>query len=107
MTDEEMRKRMEFIIEQQAQLVINQEKAEERITRLENAQIQTELRMGELAEAQARMLAAQERMSRSQEHMNEVVAVMADAQTRTDERLDTFIEVLERYISEGRNGKSE
>jgi hypothetical protein len=100
MTDEELQKRIEFIIEQQAQLVINQENAEERITRLENAQIQTENRMSELAEAQARM-------SRAQEHMNEVVAVMAEAQTRTDERLDTFIDVLERYISEGRNGKSD
>jgi hypothetical protein len=56
--------------------------------------------MGELAEAQTRM-------SRAQEHMNEVVAVMAEAQTRADERLDTFIGVLERFISEGRNGKSE
>ncbi|MGB9179230.1 MAG: hypothetical protein WCB68_08275, partial [Pyrinomonadaceae bacterium] len=78
----------------------NQENAEERIARLENAQIQTEARMSELAEAQSRM-------TRAQEHMNEVVAVMAEAQTRTDERLDTFIGVLERYISEGRNGKSE
>src|SRR4051812_45885771 len=107
MTGEEMQKTMEFIVGQQAQLVINQEKAEERVTRLENAQIQTELRMSELAEAQARMMAAeermsgaQERMSRAQEHMNEVVAAMLDAQTRTDERLDTFIAVLERYISE-------
>jgi hypothetical protein len=100
MTDEELQKKIEFIIEQQAQLVVNQENAEGRITRLENAQIQTEIRMGELAESQTRM-------SRSQEHMNEVVAVMAEAQTRTDERLDTFIGVLERFISEGRNGKSE
>jgi hypothetical protein len=100
MTDEELQKMIEFIIEQQAQFVINQEKAEERIARLENAQIQTEARMSELAESQARM-------SRSQEHMNEVVAVLAEAQTRTDERLDTFIGVLERYISEGRNGKPE
>lgn len=100
MTDEELRNKIEFIIEQPAQLVVNQEKAEERITRLENAQIQTERRMGELAEAQTRM-------SRAQEHMNEVIAIMAEAQSHTDERLDTFIGVLERFINEGRNGKSE
>jgi flagellin-like hook-associated protein FlgL len=100
MTEEELQKRIEFIIEQQARLVANQENAEGRISRLENAQIQTEMRMGDLAEAQTRM-------SRAQEHMNEVVAVMAEAQTHTDERLDTFIGVLERFISEGRNGKSE
>lgn len=100
MTNEELQKVMEFIVEQQAQMVVNQEKAEERITRLENAQIQTEGKMGELAESQARM-------SKMQEHMNEVVAVMAEAQIRTDERLDMFINMLERYISEGRNGKPE
>jgi hypothetical protein len=107
MTEDELQKRMEFIIEQQAQLVVNQENAEERVTRLENA-------MSELAESQTHMI-------RVQEHMNEVVAVMADSQTRTDarldtlidvqirtdERLDTFISVLERYISEDRNGKPE
>lgn len=106
MSEEQLQRKMEFIVEHQAQLVVSQEKAEERTARLENAQIQTEARMGELAEAQGRMSEAQTRMSRAQEHMNEVVAVMAEAQIRTDERLDTFISVLERYISEDRNGKS-
>jgi hypothetical protein len=121
MTNEALQKMMGFIIEQQAQMVVNEEKAEERIARLENAQIQTEGKMSELAEVQTRM-------SRMQEHMNEVVAMIADAQARsderqvhiderldtlinaqirTDERLDMFINVLERYISEGRNGKPE
>ncbi len=36
MTDEEFQKKMEFIIEQQAQLVVNQELADERMTRIEN-----------------------------------------------------------------------
>jgi hypothetical protein len=38
--------------------------------------------------------------------MNEVVAVMADTHKHTEEKLDAFIGVLERYISENRNGKS-
>jgi len=45
-------------------------------------------------------------MARAQTHMNEVVAVMADTHTHTEEKLDAFIGVLERYISENRNGKS-
>ena len=34
MTDEEFQKKMEIIIEQQAQLVVNQELADERMTRI-------------------------------------------------------------------------
>jgi hypothetical protein len=37
--------------------------------------------------------------------MNEVVTVMVDTHRHTEEKLDAFIGVLERYISEGRNGK--
>ncbi len=36
MTNEEFQKKMDFIIEQQAQLVVNQEMADERMTRIEN-----------------------------------------------------------------------
>jgi hypothetical protein len=39
--------------------------------------------------------------------MNEVVAVMVDTHRHTEEKLDAFIGVLERYISEGRNGKAD
>ncbi|HEX8845855.1 MAG TPA: hypothetical protein VF791_14475 [Pyrinomonadaceae bacterium] len=60
-------------------------------SRFENA-------MSELAEAQARV-------SMSQEHMDKAVAAMTETKTRIGERLDAFISVLERYISEGRNGK--
>jgi hypothetical protein len=54
----------------------------------------------------AEMAQAQAEMARAQTHMNEVVAVMADTHRHTEEKLDAFIGVLERYISEGRNGKS-
>ena len=36
MTDEEMRRMMEFILNQQAQIVANQQKADERFARLED-----------------------------------------------------------------------
>ena len=107
MTEEEMQKKMEFILEQQARFAVNMEL-------LSEAQQRTEARLAEVATAQAQM-------ARSQTHMNEVVAVMAEAQERmaeaqertdrkmaeTDERLNTLINVVERYISEGRNGKSQ
>jgi uncharacterized coiled-coil protein SlyX len=84
MTIEELEKTVQFILEQQAQFVANQQQTDERVSRLET----------NMAE-----------MARAQTHMNEVVAVMVDTHRQTGEKLDAFIGVLERYISEGRNGK--
>jgi hypothetical protein len=110
MREEEMQKKMEFIIEQQAQFAVNMDL-------LREAQQRTEERLAEVAAAQAQM-------SRAQTHMNEVVAVMAEAQERmaesqermieaqertdqklaeTDDRLNTLINIVERQISEGHN----
>jgi len=85
MTNEELEKAMQFILEQQAQFAANQQQLDVRVTRLET----------NMAE-----------MARAQSHMNEVVAVMADTHRHTEEKLDAFIGVLERYISEGRNGRA-
>jgi hypothetical protein len=86
MTNEEIEKTVQFILEQQAQFASNQQQIGERVSRLET----------NMAE-----------MARAQTHMNEVVAVMADTHRHTEEKLDAFIGVLERFISEGRNGKSD
>ncbi len=85
MTNEELEKAMQFILEQQTQFAANQQQLDVRVTRLET----------NMAE-----------MARAQSHMNEVVAVMADTHRHTEEKLDAFIGVLERYISEGRNGRA-
>jgi predicted negative regulator of RcsB-dependent stress response len=93
MSNEEMQKKMEFIIDQQAQLVVNQEKADERLTRLENIVVRfyedTETKMGALIDAQVRT--------------ETKMAELAEAQLRTDERLNTLVAVVERVINEGRN----
>jgi acyl transferase domain-containing protein len=93
MTNEEIEKAMQFILEQQAQFAANQQQLDERVTRLEG-------NMADIARAQAEM-------ARALTHMNEVVAVMVDTHRHTEEKLDAFIGVLERYIVEGRNGKSD
>ncbi|MDX6692746.1 MAG: hypothetical protein QOF02_349 [Blastocatellia bacterium] len=85
MMNDDMQKTMQFILEQQAQFAVNLQKTEERVARLEE----------HLAE-----------MARAQTHMNEVVAVMADTHTHTEEKLDAFIGVLERYISSNQNGSA-
>ncbi len=97
MTNVEFEKKMGFIVEQQAQLVINQEKADERMTRLENI-------VGRLATAS---------LDRFENIEGKVVALvdsqvrLTDAQSRTDENMKSLIAVVDRYFSEGRNGKSE
>lgn len=116
MTYEEMQKTMQFILEQQAQFTANQQQAEERVSRLETnmAEMSREVReltrsTGERAsrlEANVTdMSLAMSEMARTQAHMNEVVAVMVETHRHTEEKLDAFIGVLERYISEGMNGK--
>lgn len=87
---DDMQRTMQFILEQQAQFAVNLQKVEERVSRIEE-------NVADLAGAQAQM-------ARSQTHMNEVVAVLADTHKHTEEKLDAFIGVLERYISAGRNG---
>jgi siroheme synthase (precorrin-2 oxidase/ferrochelatase) len=105
MTEEEMQEKMEFILEQQAQFAVNMDSLTENVKRISEAQQLTEARVADIATAQAQA-------ARSQAHMNEVLAVMAEAQQRTDQklaetdgRLNTLINVVERYISEGRNGR--
>ena len=111
MTNEELERAMQFIITQQAQFAANQQQLDERVTRLEvhAATIAQALAVATQQIADnARQIADNTRQiadnARQQAHMNEVVAAMYDAHRHTEEKLDAFIGVLERYISEGRNG---
>jgi hypothetical protein len=127
MTNEELERAMQFILEQQAQFTASQQQVGERVSRLETnmadmARAHAEMNeaitvMGRahaemneaitvIGRAQAETDEAVTDMRRSQTHLNEVVAVMLDTHRHTEERLDAFIGVLERYISEGRNGKA-
>ena len=107
MTNEEMQRKMEFIIEQQAQFAVN-------IQRLEEAQTNAEARMTRLEGAVVGIVGLIDRIIKAQERTDENVAelakqvlVIAEAQARTDERLNTLITVVERFISEYRNGQSQ
>ncbi|HVF27291.1 MAG TPA: hypothetical protein VM943_03550, partial [Pyrinomonadaceae bacterium] len=111
MTNEEFQKKMDFIIEQQAQLVVNQELADERMTRIENV-------VGRLATASLERIEDTEkkmsalidshiRLAESQARTDESLKALAASQAQTDERLNIFINVVERYISKDSNGNSE
>ncbi len=94
MTDEERQRTMDFILEQQAHFAVNIETMREGMDTLREAQARTDAAIGALT------LQVQN-IARQQEHINEVVAVMADAQQHTDERLNALIDV----VQQGRNGR--
>jgi hypothetical protein len=108
MTYEEMERTMQFILEQQAQFASSQQQMSERVSRNQQEMSeQVSRNQQEINERVSRLETNMAEMARTQAHMNEVAAVMLDTHTRTEERLDAFIVVLERYISEDRNGKSD
>jgi hypothetical protein len=99
MTNEEMQRTMEFILKQQANFAINIEKLtgvmgqfDARMTRLEGVFVGIFNMMTETAKAQ--------------KVLTEQIIELKAAQAHTDERLNAFINVVERYISEGRNGEA-
>ncbi len=94
MSEEERQRQMDFIVAQQAQFTVNMELMRERVDDLREAQVRTDATVAQLAQ-QVSYIATQ------QAHINEVVAVIADAQQHTDERLSALIDI----VNEGRNGK--
>ena len=97
MNNEELEKKIEFIIGQQAQFSVGIKRlkelhtqAESRMTRMENIIVKlykdTDAKFNALIDSQMRLV---------------------ESQGRTDERLNAFVNVVERYISGGRDGKSE
>lgn len=102
MSNEELEKRMAFIVEQQAQFASD-------IVQLREVQGQTEQVVARLAnvtlegfkDVNAKINAlvdAQIRLNESQAHTDKNLS-------RTDESLRNLIAVVDRYFSEGRNGR--
>jgi len=106
MTNEEMQRAMQFIVEQEA-------KSSAKIDALAEAQKHADERWARGDERWAR---ADERWARTEESIRALLTIAEmhereinslGEQTRaTDERLNALINVVERQISEGRNGKA-
>jgi hypothetical protein len=97
MTNEEIQRTMEFIIKQQGSFSENMEllreaqvKGESRITRLEGAFVSLYNTVSKLSDTVGELSVS--------------VGELSKAQAGTDERLNNLINVIERYISNGRNG---
>ena len=98
MTNEEMQRAMNFIVEQQAEttakidaLAETQKRGEEKWSRTEEG-IRALLAIAEIHE--------REIMAQSQQ-----IADLRETTKSTDDRLNALINVVERQISNGRNGK--
>ena len=113
MTNEEMQKTMEFILEQQAQASAKidalaeaqkgaDERWNERWTRTEEG-IRALLSIAEIHEREIANLG--QTMNDNSRKTDERIAALSENGRATDERLNALINVVERQISEGRNGK--
>ena len=99
MTSEEMERTMAFILEQQAQTASTITQIHSTMARLTERLDRLTERTDRNAEGITALLAIAEMHEREITENREV-------QSRTDERLNALIDTVERYISEGRNGKT-
>jgi hypothetical protein len=97
MTNEEMQRTMDFIVQQQAQtsvkieaLTETQNRAEERWAQTENG-IRALLALAEMHEREI------------QSHTQQILS-LGETTKATDDRLNALINAVERQISNGRNG---
>ena len=99
MIDEEMRKTVQFILEQQAKTAVRLDVLAEKVEALAVSQERSEKKW-ERTEEGIRML-----LSIAEIHEREI-ATLSENGKATDERLNALIRVVEKDISERRNGKS-
>jgi chromosome segregation ATPase len=102
MTNEEIQKTMEFILEQQAQFAVNIQRLQEerlrdnpRLTRLEES-FQLLVQLAQTTDTRL------DTMESNMFTLETNMVALAAAQTHTDERLSALIDI----VREGRNGRS-
>jgi hypothetical protein len=98
MTNEEMQKAMEFIVDQQAQ-------ASAKIDALAHAQTVADERWTRTEEGIRALLSVAEIHEREISAQGEQIFALGETTRATDERLNVLINIVERQLSDGRNGK--
>lgn len=96
MTNDELDRRMDFIVNQQAQFTSDLARIEDVVGRLANASLSrfddVDGRISALVDSQAALVDSQIRLS--------------EAQAQTDEKLKNLIAVVDRYFSDRNGGSS-
>ena len=92
MTNDELQKMLEFVAQRQEVFADNMDKAEKRMNQLERGFVSLFNVVTETAKIQKELAESQKEIQIQQAH--------------TDERLSALINVVEKVISEGRNGHS-
>lgn len=104
MTNEEFEKKMEFIVEQQAQFATDIQRLSEAQAQLQATQAQTEQLVARLANV---TLEGFKDVNAKIDALVDSQVRLTESQSRTDENLRNLIAVVDRYFSEGRNGHSQ
>ena len=120
MTWEVMERTMAFIVEQRAQIYVTIDRLSEKVNRNSDS-ISALLAIAEIQAAEIKDLTESTRdltestrdVTESTRDLRESTQALAERQReadergrQTDERLNVLINIVERHISEGRNGKS-
>ena len=112
MTNEDMQKAMQFILEQQVQTAVKLDLLTEKTDALAIAQDRADERWARADERWARteesiraLLSIAEIHEREISAIGEKIGTLSETGRATDERLNALINIVERHISEGRNGK--
>lgn len=92
MTNEEMQKMLEFVAQRQEVFADNMDKAEKRMSQLERGFVSLFNVVNDTAKIQKELAESQKELQAQQAH--------------TDERLSALINVVEKFISDGRNGRA-
>jgi ATP-dependent RNA circularization protein (DNA/RNA ligase family) len=112
MTPEEMERAIEFLLDHHAKFAAELQQSREDMQIIRETQREFQSQLGKLGEAVIALTGMVGRIAEAQIRTDTRVAELAEAQFKTDEqvteiagRLNDFIVVVERYISEGRNGR--
>ena len=96
MSNEELERKMAFIVEQQAQFASD-------IQRLEESQARTDQVVAQTGEIVARLANV---TNVGFNDVNAKINALVDSQMRTDKNVRNLVAVVDRYFSEGRNGNN-
>ncbi len=101
MNDEQIERRIEFIVEQQAQFVVDIQQIKER--QEAEAKLWRE-KHESLRDAMTAVVGIVGRVAKAQERTEEKLTELTNKQAETDDRLNVLVGVVERYFSG--NGQS-